>query len=155
MRVFFYVQNLLGVGHIFRALRISHALAKDGFRVDLVLGGAPIAGLDTRDLRVVQLPAISAGPGGFSDLAAADGKPLGEAGKQARRDALVSAFKAARPDIVLIEAFPFGRRQMLFELEPLLEKIAETRPRPMVVSVRARARQCSDSTLTACARSPA
>lgn len=134
MRVFFYVQNLLGVGHIFRALRISRALIENGFEVDLILGGTPVPGLDTSSQRVVQLPPITAGPGGFADLVTADGKPLGEAEKAARRNALISAFKAARADLVLIETFPFGRRQLRFELEPLLESIASTRPRPMVVS---------------------
>jgi predicted glycosyltransferase len=134
MRVFFYVQNLLGVGHIFRALRISRALVEDGFEVDLVLGGRPIPGLDTGPQRIVQLPAISAGPGGFGDLIGPHGRPLDEAGKRARRDALFSAFEATRPDIVLIEAYPFGRRQMRFELEPLLETVAAMGSRPLVVS---------------------
>ena len=134
MRVFFYVQNLLGVGHIFRALRISRALVADGFEVDLVLGGRPIPGLEIDGPRVIQLPPISAGPGGFADLRSADGRPLDSSAKAARRAALLSAFEASRPDIVLIEAFPFGRRQMRFELELLLEKIAAAKPRPIVAS---------------------
>jgi predicted glycosyltransferase len=134
MRVFFYVQNLLGVGHIFRAVRIARALAEDGLEVALVLGGRPIPGLDTGAQRVVQLPAISAGPGGFGELIGADGKPMDEPGKRARREALLGALEAARPDVVLIEAYPFGRRQMRFELEPLLGSVARRRPRPLVVS---------------------
>lgn len=134
MRVFFYVQNLLGVGHIFRALRISRALVADGFEVDLVLGGRPIPGLEIDGPRVIQLPPISAGPGGFADLRSADGRPLDASAKAARRAALLSAFEASRPDVVLIEAFPFGRRQMRFELDPLFGRIAATEPRPIVVS---------------------
>lgn len=41
---------------------------------------------------------------------------------------------AARPDVVIIEAFPFGRRQMRFELLPLLEAIEKAEPRPKLLS---------------------
>ncbi|HXF55210.1 MAG TPA: glycosyltransferase [Hyphomicrobiaceae bacterium] len=134
MRVFFYVQNLLGIGHIVRALRISRALTADGFDVELVLGGRPVPGLDTGGLKVIQLAPVSAGPGGFGDLVGADGRSLEESGKRARRNALLSAFIGAQPDIVLVESYPFGRRQMRFELEPLLAAIGSMRPPPLLVS---------------------
>ena len=35
-RVFFYVQHLLGVGHVFRAMRIVSALVERGFDVDQI-----------------------------------------------------------------------------------------------------------------------
>ena len=42
-----------------------------------------------------------------------------------------------KPDIVVIEAYPFGRRQMRFELLPLLDAIAAMTPKPaLVTSVR-------------------
>ena len=37
--VFFYVQHLLGIGHIARASRIANALQANGFDVVLVTGG--------------------------------------------------------------------------------------------------------------------
>jgi predicted glycosyltransferase len=43
-RVFFYVQHLLGIGHIARASRIANALQEDGFDVTVVTGGLPVAG---------------------------------------------------------------------------------------------------------------
>ena len=43
-RVFFYVQHLLGIGHLARASRIARALAEDGFDVTVVTGGMPVAG---------------------------------------------------------------------------------------------------------------
>src|SRR5262245_29966540 len=86
MRVFFYIQHLLGIGHVFRALRIARALAADGARVDLVLGGAPLAGLDLDALGVTQLPAIRTGAGGFTDLVQEDGRPVDSAFKAMRRD---------------------------------------------------------------------
>ena len=42
-RVFFYVQHLLGIGHLRRAATLARALAAGGFDVLLVSGGAPVA----------------------------------------------------------------------------------------------------------------
>ncbi len=43
-RVFFYVQHLLGIGHLVRASRIAHAMAKAGLDVTVVTGGSIIEG---------------------------------------------------------------------------------------------------------------
>ena len=134
MRVLFYVQNLLGIGHVVRALRIASAIADRGGQVDLVLGGAPVEGLAAGAIRVTQLPPIKAGPGGFSDLVDAAGRPVDAAFKMRRRDTLLGALETVRPDVVLIEAYPFGRRQMRFELMPLIARARTLAPRPLVVS---------------------
>ncbi|MDP1753535.1 MAG: glycosyl transferase, partial [Reyranella sp.] len=44
-RVFFYVQHLLGIGHLRRAATLARTMAAGGFDVLLVSGGAPIDGL--------------------------------------------------------------------------------------------------------------
>ena len=41
-RVFFYVQHLLGIGHLVRASRIAQALQAAGFDVTLVTGGSAV-----------------------------------------------------------------------------------------------------------------
>ena len=41
MKVFFYVQHLLGIGHLKRAATLAQALRGAGFQVVLVSGGAP------------------------------------------------------------------------------------------------------------------
>lgn len=133
-RVFFYVQHLLGVGHLYRAARIAHGLRQAGFAVDFVTGGAPIAGLDVAKLNVIQLEPLKAGPEGFSDLITLTGKPAGFEMKKRRTAALLEALATSRPEIVLIETFPFGRRQLRFELMPLLEAAHLQTPRPRIVS---------------------
>jgi len=133
-RVFFYVQHLLGVGHLFRAVRVAHGLRNAGFDVDLVIGGVPVANLDLNGLNVIQLLSLKAGPEGFSDLVTTTGEPASPEIKARRTSELVGAFVRSYPDIVLIEAFPFGRRQMRFELMPLLEAAHRRNPRPVVVS---------------------
>ncbi|MBY3119572.1 glycosyl transferase [Rhizobium leguminosarum] len=133
-RIFFYVQHLLGIGHIARASRIAKALVKDGFDVTVVTGGLPVPGFPGEGVKTVALPAVVASNAGFSGLADADGRPAGKDFLNTRRQLLLDAFHAAKPDVVIIEAFPFGRRQMRFELLPLLEAIKKAEPRPKLLS---------------------
>jgi predicted glycosyltransferase len=133
-RVFFYVQHLLGVGHVFRAVRIAHGLREQGFAVDMALGGCPVPGLEADDLNVIQLTPVRAGHQGFSDLVTASGEAAGPQLRTRRRRELLGTFANCAPDVLLIEAFPFGRRQMSFELLPLLEAAHAREPRPLIVS---------------------
>ncbi|WP_331376164.1 glycosyltransferase family protein [Sinorhizobium chiapasense] len=133
-RVFFYVQHLLGIGHLARASRIAKALSADGFDVTMVTGGAPVPGFPGEGLATIALPTVTAGDKGFSGLSDADGHPVTDAFKQHRRNLLIEALHASKPDVVIIEAFPFGRRQMRFELLPLLDAIAAMEPRPLVAT---------------------
>lgn len=136
-RVFFYVQHLLGIGHLARASRIAGALAEDGFEVTVVTGGSQVPGFPGPGVKSVSLPPLLAGNAGFSGLVDTNGNPASERFLSDRRDLLLEAFHAARPDIVIIEAFPFGRRQMRFELLPLLDAIKAAKPRPkLLTSVR-------------------
>lgn len=133
-RVFFYVQHLLGIGHLARASRIADALAADGFDVTVVTGGTPVPGFPAAGIKHVALPPVVAGDKGFSGLADGEGNPVDDDFKARRRDMLLDAFGECDPDVVIFEAFPFGRRQMRFELMPLLERIEATSPRPLVAT---------------------
>jgi predicted glycosyltransferase len=133
-RVLFYVQHLVGVGHVFRATRIVRALRRQGVEVDLVFGGVPIPDLDVADARVHYLPPVRAGLEVFNRLEDGDGNPVDDAYKARRRDMLLAIFAETRPDVVVTEAFPFGRRQMRFELLPLMEAAHAREPRPAVVA---------------------
>lgn len=133
-RVFFYVQHLLGIGHIARASRIANALVDDGFDVTVVTGGLPVPGFPADGIKTVALPPVVASNAGFSGLAEANGTDASEDFLNRRRDLLLSAFHDACPDVVMIEAFPFGRRQMRFELLPLLAAIERADPRPKLLS---------------------
>ncbi len=132
-RVFFYVQHLQGVGHLYRASRISRALTDAGLEVDLVSGGVPVPGLDAGGASLHQLEPVKCPDGDFKTLRDESGAPIDEVFRDRRRDALLSLFRERRPQAVVIEAFPFGRRQMRFELLPLLEAASAASPRPRVV----------------------
>lgn len=123
-RVFFHVQYLLGIGHLQRSLRIAEALVDAGVAVTVVQGGPPVPEVGrARGIDTVQLPPIRARDASFA-LADEAGAPVGDALRAVRREALLAAFAAARPDGVVIEGFPFARRAFRFELDPL---IAEAR----------------------------
>ena len=126
MRVFFYVQHLLGIGHLKRAATLAGALRRAGFDVTLASGGAPVDGIP-----VLQLPSASSPD--FKQLLDEDGNTVDDAWKTRRRDALLDAFQRTSPGVLLIELFPFGRRQMRFELLPLLESAHRQNPKPLVV----------------------
>ena len=132
-RVLFYVQHLLGIGHLARASRIAAALAADGFEVTVVTGGVAVPGFPGPGVATVVLPAIASDQG-FSGLADPSGKPVDDAFRECRRDRLLQALADTRPDVVVVEAYPFGRRQMRFELLPMLDAIATMKPKPLLVT---------------------
>jgi predicted glycosyltransferase len=131
-RIFFYVQHLLGIGHLRRAAAIARALREAGAAVDFVSGGMPVDGVDLGGADLIQLPPATAADSGFSAILDAEGRPIDETWKTMRRDRLLAHFAAARPDILLVEMYPFGRRQFRFELLPLLEAAAQRRDRPLI-----------------------
>ncbi len=132
--ILFYVQHLLGIGHLRRAAVIAKAADQAGLSVLLVSGGRPVPGLDIGGAAFAQLPPLRAADATFSALVDEAGRPVDDAWRAARRDRLLAVFEAARPRILLTEMFPFGRRLLRFELMPLLEAAHAARPRPLVVS---------------------
>lgn len=133
-KVLIYAQHILGIGHLVRAARVAHALERAGAEVVVVLGGMPVPGIDWGGARLVQLPPIRAGEKGYADLVDARGRPIDDELRLQRRAALIDLFDAERPDALLIEAFPFGRRAMRFELIPALERAREWARPPVIAS---------------------
>jgi len=127
MKVFFHVQHLLGIGHLRRAATLAGALEAAGFEVTLASGGMPVPGM-----RVLQLPPASS-DAAFKQLLDERGQPVDDPWKARRRDALLAAWRASGADVLMIELFPFGRRQMRFELLPLLDEARSARRRPLIV----------------------
>jgi predicted glycosyltransferase len=121
-----YVQHLLGIGHMARIQRIAACLLKSGMTTVIVQGGAetglpPVPGVEMVSLTPVRVDADD-----MDTLLHDDGRPFTDLDRDARRDALLALLGRVRPDILLIEAFPFGRRQHRFELIPLLETARAT-----------------------------
>ncbi|HTN96246.1 MAG TPA: glycosyltransferase [Nordella sp.] len=134
MRVLIYVQHLLGIGHLARVSRIAAALHKAEADVTLVSGGTPVSGFAFPGVRLIQLPPIRARDMSFSALVDDEDRPIDDAFKASRRDRLIAEFDKVLPDVLIIEAFPFGRRQMRFELLPLLRHAGEIARPPLIAS---------------------
>ena len=129
MIVLFHVQHLLGIGHLTRAATLARRLAAEGAEVTVASGGEPVAGVDFGGARLVQLPPAHVADRRFKQLLDARGQPADDAWKAGRRARLLALYEEVGPDVVLTELFPFGRRQLRFELLPLLERAAEDRAR--------------------------
>ncbi|HYE00179.1 MAG TPA: glycosyltransferase [Alphaproteobacteria bacterium] len=135
MRVLFWVQHLLGIGHARRAAAIARALGAAGAEVTIAQGGFDVPGIDHGGARIAALPPCRAADGTFKTLLDAAGRPVDAAWREARAAALLRLYAAVRPDVLLLETFPFGRRMFRFELLPLLERAAGDGV-PAVASVR-------------------
>src|SRR6202007_957034 len=85
-RVLFYVQHLLGIGHLRRAAALSRALVAAGAEVAFVSGGEPVPALDLGGARLIQLPPASAADAGFSKIVDEHGRPVDAAWQERRRD---------------------------------------------------------------------
>ena len=133
-KVLFYVQHLLGIGHVARASRLCKALQQGGLNVTVAFGGPKVDGFDWGGAELFHLPAITSGNQGFSDLVDENSATIDEQFKKNRRNILLDLFDTQQPDILLLEAYPFARRNMRFELLPLLEHADKQRNRPIIVS---------------------
>lgn len=120
VKILIYCQHVLGVGHFFRTLEIARAM-KD-FDVILVTGGDEVQALLPNHVRRVALPGLMMDPA-FSTLHCVDPLQDLEAVKLERKNILLDLVNTERPDVFIVELFPFGRRAFEFELIPVLSLI--------------------------------
>nr|WP_204262830.1 glycosyltransferase [Methylobacterium sp. BTF04] len=128
------VTHLLGAGHLTRAASLARALAGAGHAVTLVSGGAPSTLVKFAGVRLVQLPPLHVRGTDFGKLLDADGYEAGSDTFAARMCALLETLVAARPDVVVTELFPFGRRALAPEFLALVEAARAVRPRPLILA---------------------
>ena len=128
-RIFIYVQGLSGTGHFNRMFEVARALAP---RHDVVLleGGRAVPRPPAPVARLV-LPGLLRGAEG--QLASVDGRPVAEVLGE-RRASLGRAIERMRPDIVLVEDFPFSKWEMADEIRFVIARARETNPGVHVVS---------------------
>lgn len=120
MKVAYYCQHVLGIGHFHRSLEICRAIARY-HPTTLIVGGPPVT-LDCPGIELVRLPGLQM-DSGFNSLVPCD-PTLGLATvKDARKNQLLGYFQAEKPDIFISELYPFGRKAFRFELDPLLAAI--------------------------------
>lgn len=127
------VTHLLGVGHLARMAALGRALVVKGWRVVLVSGGRPNRTVDVRGCELVQLPPVHCVGTDFATLLTPDGIEADIEYLATRTTALLAAFDRARPDVLITELFPFGRRALQAEFEAVLERAHATEPRPAIL----------------------
>ncbi len=134
-RLLIYVQHLLGVGHVKRAAAIARACTRAGMQVRVVLGGEPVAHIDFGGAEIVALTPVRALDMTFKMLVTGEGQPVNEEVWRGRREALLKTEREFCPDALLVEHFPFGRRQFAAELAPLIGPMRAAK-KPVICSVR-------------------
>ena len=130
-RLLFYCQHSLGMGHLIRSFAIARGLANH-FDVVFLNGGPVPAGQKPPErVEIINLP-----PLGFDSemqLLSRDDNHTVEQAQRLRMETMRKALFAARPDVLLIELFPFGRKKFAAELIELLEDARALSTPPVVV----------------------
>jgi len=104
VRVLLYCQPLTGLGHYTRTLAIARELAQ-AHEVHLASGSRPFPGArDAPGVRFVDLPVL------WREQGNVVGAPLDE-----RRRLLTEAVARIRPDVLMIEHFPFSKWELAEE----------------------------------------
>lgn len=125
-RVLFYVQHLLGVGHVMRAATIARNMCVAGLDVTVVLGGSKVLVADFGSANIIRLAPVRSDGSNFKVLLDENDVEIDDDFKNRRRDKLLNIYASLKPDVLLVELFPFGRRQLRFELMPLLAAARES-----------------------------
>jgi predicted glycosyltransferase len=130
MKIIQYSQNVLGVGHLFRSLEISRALS--AHQVILITGGPPVETDLPMHVREFSLPILQMDDAFKGLLTTAKDLTLDQV-KELRRKKLLALFEEERPDLFLVELFPFGRRMFRFELDPVVKVLRERTSAPCAI----------------------
>ncbi|CCO24701.1 glycosyltransferase family protein [Maridesulfovibrio hydrothermalis] len=124
MKVIHYCQHVLGMGHFFRSLEIAKALDKE--QVIFVAGGTKPNQELPANVKYYQLSGLCMDEN-FGGLMPTTADRKLEDVKKERADSIFRLFEKEKPDVFLIELFPFGRKAFRFELIPVLDAIKEGR----------------------------
>jgi predicted glycosyltransferase len=130
MKIIQYSQNVLGVGHLFRSLEIARALS--AHEVILVTGGPPVETELPMHVREFCLPILQMDDA-FKGLLTTEKNLTLDQVKEVRQKKLLALFEEERPDLFLVELFPFGRRMFRFELDPVVRALRGKRPAPCAI----------------------
>jgi predicted glycosyltransferase len=121
MKIIQYCQHVLGIGHLFRSLEICRALCDH--EVILVTGGPRVATDLPEHVREVRLPDLQMNREFKGLFSSRENASLDQI-KEERQKRLFDLFEREKPDVFLIELYPFGRKAFRFELDPVLQAIS-------------------------------
>src|ERR1041385_1930504 len=130
-RLLFYCQHSLGMGHLIRSFSIAGGLTNH-FDVVFLNGGPLPAGQRAPEkVEIINLP-----PLGFDSemqlLSRDDNRTVAQA-QRLRMEMIRNALFSVKPDVLLVELFPFGRKKFATELIALLGDAHTLSTPPVVV----------------------
>ena len=130
--ILFYCQHSLGMGHLVRSMALAAGLT-ERFRVVFLNGGPLPNGIKlAAGVEIIDLPPLGLDSNGR--LVSRDERHSVDSARRLRREIILDTFRSLRPQITLIELFPFGRKKFADELLPLLDEASKTgESRPLVV----------------------
>lgn len=134
MKVMIVVTHLLGTGHLARALTLGRAFRAHGDQVTVVSGGRGVPHFDAQGMGLVQLPSVHTQGTDFTNLFTGDGTLADKCYMATRRDLLLETLADFRPDILITELFPFGRRILRTEFINLLKAARAMDVPPLILS---------------------
>lgn len=118
--VFLYCQHSLGMGHLVRSIALARAMVS-AFDVHMLSGGQQPEGFKMPDgVTVHHLPALGMRESQLVSLVPNLGV---EQVQRARIDAISALLARLRPDILITELYPFGRKKFRFELDGLISAV--------------------------------
>jgi predicted glycosyltransferase len=135
MKIIYYCQHVLGIGHFFRSLEICKAFA--GHEVILITGGSRVPVQLPSHVREMHLPELMMNQEFSLLYSPEEGKSVPQV-MQERRQLLFHLFATEAPDLFIVELYPFGRKAFRFEIDPILEGIhcGDLPPSRVVCSLR-------------------
>ncbi|MCL5778143.1 glycosyltransferase [Limibaculum sp. FT325] len=133
-RVLFLVSHLAGSGHLVRILALARAVTAAGAVARVVSGGRPLGHIGRAGVDLVQIPPLAVRDLDFSRLLAPDGEPADAAFMATRGAAIAAAIHAFRPDALVTETFPLGRRSLAAEFEAAISAARRVVPRVAVLA---------------------
>ena len=129
MRVLCHAQHLTGVGHFVIAHNIARGLA-EAHDVYLVQGGRPVPRRSTTtEPHCIALPILHRADGQL----VADGGGAAAAVLTRRADLLADAARDIRPDVVLVDHYPFSKWELHPEISAAISAARAANPRVKVV----------------------
>ena len=127
MKIIFYCQHVLGIGHFFRTRAICEKLIDHD--VILVSGGDRPELPLPEHVRELRLPGLMMDKDFKNMFSKEKGEHI-DAVKKKRQKILFRLFEESPPDVFMIELYPFGRKAFRFELDPILERVRDGSLRP-------------------------
>jgi len=130
-RLLFYCQHSLGMGHLIRSFALAEGLANDFDVVFLNGGPVPQGQKPPEGVEIINLP-----PLGFDaemQLLSRDDRHSVTEAQRLRQEIIRESLYSTRPEVLLIELFPFGRKKFAGELIELLEESRSLSTPPLAV----------------------